>query len=79
MAAMWLANFVCVGMIQFWAKNNCVTLGKIWWALAAFMGTQVVTGAIRFQSQTGVWRLLKGSGSGKDTRDENDGIAAASA
>lgn len=25
---------------------------------AAFMGTQVVTGAIRFQSKTGVWNVL---------------------
>lgn len=59
MLAMWLANFICVGMIQFWAKANVMTLGKIWWALAAFMGTQVVTGTIRFQSKTGVWRILR--------------------
>ena len=26
---------------------------------AAFMGTQVVTGAIRFQSKTGVWNMLR--------------------
>jgi len=60
MAAMWLANFVCVGMVRFWAKNNTMTLGKIWWSLAAFMGSQVVTGAVRFQSKTGVWNILKG-------------------
>eukprot|EP00804_Cyclotella_cryptica_P025173 CCRYP_016972-RB/>CCRYP_016972-RB protein AED:0.10 eAED:0.10 QI:86/1/1/1/1/1/6/81/568 len=59
MAAMWLANLVCVGMIQFWVVNSSVTLGKIWWALAAFMGTQVVTGAVRFQSKTGVWKILR--------------------
>eukprot|EP00581_Thalassiosira_minuscula_P020143 CAMPEP_0183719194 /NCGR_PEP_ID=MMETSP0737-20130205/12250_1 /TAXON_ID=385413 /ORGANISM="Thalassiosira miniscula, Strain CCMP1093" /LENGTH=620 /DNA_ID=CAMNT_0025948905 /DNA_START=50 /DNA_END=1912 /DNA_ORIENTATION=+ len=59
MAAMWLANIVCVSMIQFWANANAMTLGKIWWALAAFMGTQVVTGAVRFQSKTGVWRILR--------------------
>lgn len=67
MAAMWLANFACVGMIRFWAKANAMTLGKIWWALAAFMGTQVATGAMRFQSRTGVWRIL---------RAENDGTEA---
>ena len=31
---MWLANIICVGMIQVWANANAVTLGKIWWALA---------------------------------------------
>eukprot|EP00577_Skeletonema_sp_RCC1716_P015742 CAMPEP_0113410278 /NCGR_PEP_ID=MMETSP0013_2-20120614/21596_1 /TAXON_ID=2843 ORGANISM="Skeletonema costatum, Strain 1716" /NCGR_SAMPLE_ID=MMETSP0013_2 /ASSEMBLY_ACC=CAM_ASM_000158 /LENGTH=528 /DNA_ID=CAMNT_0000296453 /DNA_START=3 /DNA_END=1586 /DNA_ORIENTATION=- /assembly_acc=CAM_ASM_000158 len=56
MLAMWLANFICVGMIQFWARGGgVVTLGNIWWALAAFMGTQVVTGALRFSSKTGIW------------------------
>ena len=60
MLAMWLANFVCVGMLQFWARGGgVVTLGKIWWALAAFMGTQVVTGALRFSSKTGIWRILR--------------------
>ncbi len=34
MAAMWLANIVCVSMIQVWANANVMTLGKIWWALA---------------------------------------------
>ena len=59
MLAMWLANIVCVGMVQTWARAGTVTLGKIWWALAAFMGTQVVTSILRFQSRTGVWRLLR--------------------
>eukprot|EP00986_Skeletonema_menzelii_P002417 scaffold652_cov142-Skeletonema_menzelii.AAC.4 len=60
MLAMWLANFVCVGMLQFWARGGgVVTLGNIWWALAAFMGTQVVTGALRFSSKTGIWRILR--------------------
>ncbi|EJK68760.1 hypothetical protein THAOC_10034 [Thalassiosira oceanica] len=59
MLAMWLANIVCVGMVQTWARAGTVTLGKIWWALAAFMGTQVVTSILRFQSKTGVWRLLR--------------------
>jgi len=57
MIAMWAANVVCVGMIKFWP--GAMTLNKIWWALAAFMGTQVVTGVLRFQSKTGVWRALK--------------------
>jgi hypothetical protein len=59
MAAMWLANFVSIAMIKFWQASSGVTLGKIWWALAAFMGTQVVTGAIRFQSKTGIWKVLR--------------------
>ena len=57
--AMWLANFACVGLIRFWAKANTMTLEKVWWALAVFMGTQVATGAIRFQSKTGVWKILR--------------------
>ena len=56
MLAMWLANIVCVGMIK---SGGVMDLNKIWWALAAFMGTQVVTGIMRFQSKTGVWSLLK--------------------
>jgi hypothetical protein len=32
--AMWLANVVCVGMIQLWATAGVMSLGKIWWALA---------------------------------------------
>ena len=34
MLAMWLANIICVGMVQIWAKANVMSLGKIWWALA---------------------------------------------
>jgi putative MATE family efflux protein len=59
MAAMWLANIVCVAMIQVWANANVMTLDKIWLALAAFMGTQVVTGVLRFQSKTGIWKMLR--------------------
>ncbi|CAJ1930502.1 unnamed protein product [Cylindrotheca closterium] len=59
MGAMWTANIVCVGMIKGWSLNGAVSLGQIWWALAAFMGTQVVTGIIRYQSKTGVWAVLK--------------------
>jgi len=57
MIAMWIANIVCVSMIKF---GGTMTLGKVWWALAAFMGTQVVSGIIRVESKTGVWKLLKG-------------------
>jgi len=57
MIAMWIANFVCVGMVKF---GGTMTLGKVWWALAAFMGTQVVSGILRVESKTGVWKLLKG-------------------
>lgn len=59
MIAMWAANLVCVGMIKGWSLKGVVSLGQIWWALAAFMGTQVVTGIIRYQSKTGVWAVLK--------------------
>lgn len=61
MLAMWAANIVCVGMIRGWAvtsANGAVTLGQLWWALAAFMGTQVVTGIARYQSKTGPWKVL---------------------
>ena len=60
MIAMWAANFACVGLIRAFAMNGgSVTLGKIWWALAAFMGTQVITGILRFESKTGVWKVLR--------------------
>jgi len=60
MIAMWAANFVCVGMIKgFSLGGNIVSLNQIWWALAAFMATQVVTSILRFQSKTGVWRVLR--------------------
>ena len=60
MASMWLANLACVGLIWFGKRGgNAISLGQIWWALAAFMGTQVVTGIIRYQSKTGVWKALK--------------------
>jgi putative MATE family efflux protein len=61
MIAMWAANFVCVGMIRGWGAGGAIpSLNHIWWALAAFMATQVVTGIIRYQSKTGVWSVLKG-------------------
>ena len=61
MTAMWAANFVCIGMIGFWSLGGAtVNLTQIWWALAAFMATQVVTGILRYESKTGVWRVLKG-------------------
>lgn len=60
MVGMWGANLVCVGMVQWFSRRDMLTLGRIWWALAAFMGTQVVTGILRFQSKTGVWKVLKG-------------------
>jgi Na+-driven multidrug efflux pump len=64
MLAMWVANFVCVGMIRGWlvaSTTGAVTLAQLWWALAAFMGTQVVTGIIRYESKTGPWKVLKAS------------------
>ena len=60
MVAMWGANIVSIGMISFWSLGGAITLGQIWLALAAFMATQVVTGIIRYESKTGVWKVLKG-------------------
>jgi Na+-driven multidrug efflux pump len=61
MSAMWAANFVCIGMVSFWSLGGAtVNLTQIWWALAAFMATQVVTGILRYESKTGIWRVLKG-------------------
>ena len=59
MTAMWAANFACVGLLGAYAKMGAVTLGKIWWALALFMGTQVVTGILRLQSKSGIWKALR--------------------
>jgi putative MATE family efflux protein len=63
MLVMWLANFACVGLIRGFAQQGgglgVVSLGQIWWALAAFMGTQVVAGILRVHSKTGVWKVLK--------------------
>ncbi|GKY91227.1 hypothetical protein MPSEU_000095300 [Mayamaea pseudoterrestris] len=60
MTAMWLANVSCVGMIWYGRRGgNAIGLEQIWWALAAFMGTQVVTGIMRYQSKTGVWKALR--------------------
>jgi Na+-driven multidrug efflux pump len=57
---MWLANIVCIGMVKGWSMGGAViSLEQIWLALAAFMGTQVATGIIRFQSKTGVWEVLR--------------------
>ena len=60
MIAMWAANIVCVGMVKgFSMGGNMASLNQIWWALAAFMATQVVTSIVRFQSKTGVWKVLR--------------------
>jgi len=57
MLAMWLANIACICLLKL-QSNGIMTLNDIWWALALFMGTQVLTGIIRFQSKTGVWKIL---------------------
>lgn len=56
MFAMWASNLVCLLLLRL---SGNMTLNKIWYSLAAFMGTQVVTGLIRVQSRTGVWKILK--------------------
>jgi len=62
MIIMWIANGACVAVLKWFggggAGGSVVMLGQIWWALAAFMGTQVVLGVVRYQSCTGVWCLL---------------------
>jgi putative MATE family efflux protein len=60
MVAMWGANIISLGMIGFWSLGGTVSLEQIWLALAAFMATQVVTGIIRYESKTGIWKVLKG-------------------
>lgn len=60
MIAMWAANIVCVGMVKWFSMGgNMASLEQIWWALAAFMATQVVTSIVRYQSKTGVWKVLR--------------------
>lgn len=59
MIAMWAANLACVGIVKGFALQGALTLGQIWWALAAFMGTQVVTGVVRYESKTGIWKVLR--------------------
>ena len=60
MLVMWLSNVVCVSMIRWFARGGAVvSLGQIWWALAAFMATQVVAGTMRYESKTGVWKILR--------------------
>lgn len=51
---MWLANIVCVAMIQFWANANTMTLGKIWWALAvsAFVSIVLCPVSVKCNSNT---------------------------
>lgn len=60
MVAMWVANVVCVGMITYFGANEAVvSLGQIWYSLAAFMGVQVALGMMRYRSKTGIWKILQ--------------------
>jgi len=68
MIVMWVANLACVGLVRYFAMSSSgaaaasvVSLRQLWWALAAFMGTQVVAGVLRYESKTGVWRVLRGN------------------
>ena len=61
MVVMWISNGACVGLIKYFGRAGAlVSLNQIWIALAAFMGTQVVLGILRYESKTGVWKKLKG-------------------
>lgn len=62
MLSMWLANLVCIGMVRNFAlrsSTGVASLGQLWLALAAFMGTQVVASILRYESKTGVWKVLR--------------------
>jgi putative MATE family efflux protein len=69
MATMWFSNIVCIGLVRYFVVTNvgagiatgtgAVTLMQIWWALAAFMGTQVVAGILRYEGKRGVWKVLQ--------------------
>jgi putative MATE family efflux protein len=62
MMGMWAANLACVGLIRYFALTSTaglVTLNQLWWALAVFMATQVATGIARYESKTGVWKVLR--------------------
>eukprot|EP00547_Thalassionema_nitzschioides_P010682 CAMPEP_0194258092 /NCGR_PEP_ID=MMETSP0158-20130606/40577_1 /TAXON_ID=33649 /ORGANISM="Thalassionema nitzschioides, Strain L26-B" /LENGTH=543 /DNA_ID=CAMNT_0038997373 /DNA_START=75 /DNA_END=1706 /DNA_ORIENTATION=+ len=61
MTTMWAANLASVGYLQYcsMSSSSLVSLNQIWIALFIFMTTQVITGAGRFQSKTGVWKVLK--------------------
>lgn len=68
MATMWMSNAVCVGLLRWFGRGGtAVTLNQVWWALAAFMGTQVVVGMLRYESHTGVWRALQPTQSSKSS------------
>jgi putative MATE family efflux protein len=63
MIAMWIANIACIGMVYNFATHSVggvATLGQLWWSLSAFMGVQVASGIIRYESKTGIWRVLRG-------------------
>lgn len=60
MVVMWIANINCMFVVRYFARSgDLATLSQLWWALAAFMGTQVVAGVLRYESKTGVWKALK--------------------
>mmetsp|Transcript_12462 Transcript_12462/g.19207 ORF Transcript_12462/g.19207 Transcript_12462/m.19207 type:complete len:543 (+) Transcript_12462:237-1865(+) len=59
MTTMWVANLASVGYLQYCLlSSNLVSLNQVWIALFIFMTTQVITGVGRFQSKTGVWKVL---------------------
>jgi putative MATE family efflux protein len=61
MMGMWAANLACVGLIRYFAltSTGLVTLNQLWCALAVFMATQVASGIARYESKTGVWKILR--------------------
>lgn len=67
---MWFGNALCVGYMAMYQKffntsGSLLPLVQIWWALALFMGAQVVAGLIRVQTKTGPYQILKEIENGK--------------
>lgn len=59
MITMGIANLFAAAVLGSMGRMGEVGLKGIWWALAGFMGTQVMASAIRVKSKTGVWKCLK--------------------
>ena len=60
MTVMWMANIACLTTLAIVRQTTgSLSIAQIWWALAAFMATQVVAGLIRVESKTGIWAVLR--------------------
>lgn len=58
--AMWLGNLGCFAVLAYCSQVfGAVSLHQVWWALAVFMGANVVADIARYESKTGVWKVLQ--------------------